>query len=103
MLTPPPPAAFCPYGVSFQTVSPVRALPAPMASRVPPTAVTNADTAGNDSDGPATPDPRSHVVEPESPAATNDDVPTSAPIASTLLMVSRNCGLDCASAIAQPP
>jgi hypothetical protein len=89
--------------VSFQAVSPVRALPPPSASRVPPTAVTNPDTAGNDSDGPATPEPRSHVVEPESPAATNDDVPTSALIASTLLIVSRNCGLACASAMAQPP
>ena len=44
--TAPPPAAFAPYAASFHTVSEVRVLAGLSASRVPPTAVTNGDTAG---------------------------------------------------------
>jgi hypothetical protein len=45
----PPPATLAPYGESFQTTSETRTFPAPSVSRVPPTAVTNGDTAGHDS------------------------------------------------------
>ena len=59
--------------------------PGPRASLVPPTAVTNGDTAGYDSVVPDTLVPQ--VVEPESPAATNDDTPVSAVIARSALSV----------------
>jgi hypothetical protein len=51
---------------------------------VPPTAVTNGETAGYDSVVPATLVPQ--VVDPASPAATNEDTPVSAVIASTALI-----------------
>src|ERR1700675_706141 len=78
---PPPPAPFTPNAESFHTVSETRVLPAPRVSLVPPTAVTNGDTAGYDTVVPATLVP--HVVDPASPAATNEDTPVSAVIART--------------------
>src|SRR6266436_522997 len=80
-LRPPPPAALSPYTESFHTVSETRVFPWPSVGREPPTAVTKGDTAGYDSVVPLTLVPQ--VVEPESPAATNEDTPVSAPIART--------------------
>src|SRR6266545_7739532 len=82
--SPPPPAAFTPNAESFHTTSETRESPAPRVSRVPPTAVTNDDTAGYDSVVPGTLVPQ--VVDPASPAATNEDTPASAVIASTALI-----------------
>jgi hypothetical protein len=80
-LSAPPPAELAPNTESFHTVSETRVLPGPSASRVPPTAVTKGETAGKDSVVPLTLVP--HVVDPESPAATNEDTPVSAIMAKT--------------------
>ncbi|HEY1664887.1 MAG TPA: hypothetical protein VGG54_04290 [Trebonia sp.] len=100
-LRPPPPAACTPYFESFHTTSETRVFPVPRASLVPPTAVTNGDTAGYDSVVPGVLVPQ--VVEPESPAATNDDTPVSPIIARSALSVPAYAGTVVFSASAQPP
>src|SRR4051794_7206014 len=97
----PPPAPLTPNAESFHTVSETRALPAPRVSRVPPTAVTNGDTAGYDNVVPGTRVPQ--VVDPESPAAMNEDTPVSAVMARTASITSVYAGAPRFSARAQPP
>ena len=64
--------------------------PLPRVRRVPPTAVTKGDTAGYDSVVPRTLGPQ--FVDPESPAATNEDTPVSAPMAKTASRAEVNAG-----------
>ena len=68
---------------------------------MPPTAVTKGDTAGYDNVVPLTVVPQ--VVDPESPAATNEDTPVSAAIARTASSTDVNAGVAVFSWIAHPP
>jgi hypothetical protein len=70
-------------------------------SRVPPTAVTNGDTAGYDNVVTDTLVPQ--VVDPASPAAANEDTPVSAVMARTASITAVYAGAARFSASAQPP
>jgi hypothetical protein len=76
-------------------------VPGPRVSRVPPTAVMYGDTAGYDSVVPGTLVPQ--VVDPESPAAANEETPASAVMARTALITEVYAGEAWFSASAQAP